>query len=188
MFKNNCKGVTLVEMIVVIALMGIMAPIIYVVFIGGLNNFARGCNFIYQQYDIQDAIRQVRHDVQDAKTVEMWMTGEVAARGKEKLSSVSFTMSLPGEPEVKKEWKFADDSLQLRFVNNGVASEFVKVIDNIDISKSYFEYYEDGEVKQLILHILPKQNEKILNKAGNVQNEIITEYSVRYKSIVRYDD
>jgi len=69
-----------------------------------------------------------------------------------------------------------------------VASEFVKVIDNIDISKSYFEYYEDGEVKQLILHILPKQNEKILNKAGNVQNEIITEYSVRYKSIVRYDD
>jgi len=28
-------------MIVVIALMGIMAPIIYVVFIGGLNNFAR---------------------------------------------------------------------------------------------------------------------------------------------------
>jgi len=28
----------LVEMIVVIALMGIMAPIIYVVFIGGLNN------------------------------------------------------------------------------------------------------------------------------------------------------
>jgi len=41
-----------------------------------------------------------------------------------------------------------------------VASEFVKV--------------EDGEVK------------KILNKAGNVQNEIITEYSVRYKSIVRY--
>jgi len=47
---------------------------------------------------------------------------------------------------------------------------------------------EDGEVKQLILHILPKQNEKILNKAGNVQNEIITEYSVRYKSIVRYDD
>jgi len=51
----------------VIALMGIMAPIIYVVFIGGLNNFARGCNFIDQQYDIQDAIRQVRHDVQDAK-------------------------------------------------------------------------------------------------------------------------
>jgi len=27
----------------------------------------------------------------------MWMTGEVAARGEKKLSSVSFTMSLPGE-------------------------------------------------------------------------------------------
>jgi len=113
MFKNNCKGVTLVEIDSCDSPDGIMAPIIYVVFIGGLNNFARGCNFIDQQYDIQDAIRQVRHDVQDAKTVEMWMTGEVAARGEKKLSSVSFTMSLPGEPEVKKEWKFADDSLQL---------------------------------------------------------------------------
>jgi len=58
----------------------------------------------------------------------MWMTGEVAARGEKKLSSVSFTMSLPGEPEVKKEWKFADDSLQLRFVNNGVASELLKLL------------------------------------------------------------
>jgi len=46
-----------------------------------------------------------------------------------------------------------------------VASEFVKVIDNIDISKSYFEYYEDGEVKQLILHILPKQNEKNIEQS-----------------------
>lgn len=139
MFKNNCKGVTLVEMIVVIALMGIMAPIIYAVLIGGLNNFAQGCNFIDQQYDIQDVIRQVRHDVQDAKTVEMWMTGDVAARGEEKLSSLVFTMNLPGEPEIKKEWKFEDDSLQLRIVNSGVAGEFVKVVDNIDISKSYFE-------------------------------------------------
>ncbi|HHV29476.1 PulJ/GspJ family protein [Acetivibrio mesophilus] len=183
MLKNNCKGTTLVEMLVVIAIMGITAPIIYTIFIGGLNDFARGCNFIDQQHDIQDVIRQVRHDVQDAKTVEVWTTGEVAAKGEKKLSSVSFTMNLPEETEKKREWKFEDDSLQLRTINAGVPGEFIKAVDDVDISKSYFEYYEDGDVKQLILHIMPKQNDRILNKAGNVQEEIITEYSVRYKTI-----
>ncbi|WP_265443357.1 PulJ/GspJ family protein [Acetivibrio straminisolvens] len=186
MLKNNCKGTTLVEMLVVIAIMGITAPIIYTIFIGGLNDFARGCNFIDQQHDIQDVIRQVRHDVQDAKTVEVWTTGEVAAKGEKKLSSVSFTMNLPEETEKKREWKFEDDSLQLRTINNGIAGEFVKAVDNVDVAKSYFEYYEDGDVKQLILHILPKRNDRIVNKAGNVQSEIITEYSVRYKSIEKH--
>ncbi|HOM01407.1 MAG TPA: type II secretion system protein [Acetivibrio sp.] len=184
MLKNNCKGATLVEMLVVIALMGITAPIVYAIFIGGLNDFARGCNFIDQQYDIQDVIRHIRHDVQDAKTVEIWTTGDVGTMGEKKLGSVSFTVSLPGEPEVKKEWKFEDDSLQLRISESGSVGAFAKAVDNVDIDKSYFEYYEDGDVKQLILHILPKQNDKIVNKAGNVQKEIITEYSVRYKSIV----
>lgn len=183
MLKNNCKGVTLVEMLVVIAILGITAPIIYTLFIGGLNDFARGSNFIDQQYDIQDVIRQVRHDVQDAKTVEIRPTGDVGAKGEKKLSSLSFVLSMPGDPEMKKEWKFEDDSLQVRTINGGVAGAFVKAVDRVDTDKSCFEYYEDGEVKQLILHIMPKRSEKILNEAGNVQKEIITEYSVRYKSI-----
>lgn len=192
MLKLNCKGVSLIEMLIVIAMLGVIAPVMFTFFIGGINDYARCTNYINQQYRMQDVIRQIRQDVQDAKKVTGITTGDLSPTGAKKLSSIKFTLTLPDadpDSKIEKEWKFEDDSLQLSITKGTDVGEFVKVVKGLDLSISKFEYFEDssnGEIKQLILHVLPEFNNNISNKAGNVQDEIITEYSVRYKSIEIY--
>lgn len=178
--KVNCRGVSLIELLVTIAIISIISPIVFMIFVNGLRNFAGGTNYIDQQYKIQEVIASIREDVQKAKKVEF-----IGVRDRKDplviCESVEFNFSDDESETNTRTWKFNDNKLMLK-INNG---EYITVVRDIDSDKSYFAYYSDGRdaVEQLVLGIMPLNNDRILNKGSNVQELITTEFSVRYKRV-----
>lgn len=180
MLKNiNCKGVSLIELLVTIAVISVITPVIFMIFVNGYHTFVGGTNYIDQQYKIQDVIDSIRDDIEKAKEI----TFIVEKKKIDPLviyNSVEFNFSNDVSKIDKRTWKFENGQLMLK-INNG---EFVTVVRDIDSDMSYFAYYTDGYgVKQLVLDIFPLSNDRILNKGSNVQELITTEFSVRYKRI-----
>ena len=57
--KINCKGASLIELLVTIAIISIISYFIYD-FVNGLHTFVGGTNYIEQQYKMQDVISSIR--------------------------------------------------------------------------------------------------------------------------------
>ena len=69
--KINCKGVSLIELLVTIAIISIISPYFIYDFVNGLHTFVGGTNYIDQQYKIQEVIASIREDVQKAKRLSL---------------------------------------------------------------------------------------------------------------------
>lgn len=179
--KINCKGVSLIELLVTIAIISIISPILFMIFVNGLHTFVGGTNYIEQQYKMQDVISSIREDVEKAKKVSF-----IDVKDKEDPLIIYDSVKFEFGPDESRTWQFVDDELKVK-INSG---EFITVIRDIDSSKSYFAYFEDvsGVVKQLVLCIMPLNNDKILNRGSNVQELITTEFSVRYKGVEKDEE
>jgi|LSQX01.3.fsa_nt_gb type IV pilus assembly protein PilA len=181
---NNKKGVSLIELLITLALMGVIAPILFTIFINGIDDFASCSNYMDQQYRMQDVIRQIRQDVEAAKLVSYEVDATVApgSRGEQELLKVKFTFL----DNSTRTWRFNDTTNVLELSTDDGAN-YIDVVNKIDGS-SCFKYYEDASgseqrIRQLILQIKTLENTGLRNKARNIKDEIITEFSVRYKTI-----
>ncbi len=176
------KGVSLIELLITLALMGVIAPILFTIFINGVDDFSSCSNYIDQQYRMQDVIRQIRQDVEAAKLVscEVDTTVTPGSRGEKELLNVKFTFL----DNSTRTWRF-NDTTNILELSTDDGANYIDVINKIDGS-SCFKYYEDAsepEIRQLILQIKTLENMGLRNKARNIKDEVITEFSVRYKSI-----
>ena len=185
--KFNTKGVSLIELLITLAIIGIMSPILFSIFIGGLNTYVGGTNYIDQQYKVNDAIAQIRRDVGRAKKVIVFGEEDSGRYDVERVVFV-FSSSNPviniedinadnyGDHDYH-EWKFADKGLVLE---NGGAGEY-NIVKDLDVDESSFEYFNVD--KTLKLNVKPLENDKIVNKGSNIKKVITTEFSVKYKFV-----
>jgi type IV pilus assembly protein PilA len=185
--KFNTKGVSLIELLITLAIIGIMSPILFSIFIGGLNTYVGGTNYIDQQYKVNDAIAQIRRDVGRAKKVIVFGEEDLGRYDVERVVFV-FSSSNPviniedinadnyGDHDYH-EWKFADEGLVLE---NGGAGEY-NIVKDLDVDESSFEYFNFD--KTLKLNVKPLENDKIVNKGSNIKKVITTEFSVKYKFV-----
>lgn len=177
----NEKGMSLIEMFIVLAIIGIATPLIMIFFVVNMRGYAGTNHYIEQQYDLQNAIRYIREDVEAAKDVFIYKDPSDST----KVTGVGFIK--PGSTE-QRVWSFESDSLYLKIYNDGdethAPDSQSEMIENIDINASKFDYREElagaNNYKHLMLYIKMKRDE---NKERNFQDVIRTEFSVRYKSV-----
>jgi len=181
----NNKGMSLIEMLIVMAIIGIATPLILVFFVANMRGYAGTNHYIGQQYELQDAIRYIREDVEAAKDVIIYRDPSNPTV----VTRVGFIK--PGSTE-QRVWSFESDPLSgwlyLKVYNDGDLTHppdsQSKMVENIDISECKFDYREElagaNTYKHLMLYIKMKKDE---NKERNFQEVIKTEFSVRYKSV-----
>lgn len=188
MLRLNNNGFSLIEMLITLALIGLILPLILSFFVSGVEDYVSTNHYIEQQYKVQEAVRLIRQDIEKARVYSVQTDDSFTPA---KVVSVTFIVTDKGVyPEVKRKWSFASDSqsgyLYLEESSYDASNALIpgstvnlKMVDGIDISRSGFEYKES--LNKFILFIRPKRDEKM---ERNLQNTIITEFSVRYKQKV----
>ncbi|AEV68045.1 PulJ/GspJ family protein [Acetivibrio clariflavus] len=196
MLIKNKKGISLTEVLVALALVGIVSPLIFTIFVFGLEDYSTTTKYLNQQYSVMEVIRYIRQDIEAAKKVTYLYTEE--AEGPE-IKEIIFEFP-NGDLRM---WKFealGDDGdsfkgLRLKSVPKGKYTlddekyeitdssiEYQNIIDKLDLSQSGFEIKsESATPSKLILTIRPERLNKTRYRGRNVNENIITEFSVRYK-------
>lgn len=207
MILKNKKGLSLTELLIAMALIGLISPLIFTIFVFGIEDYATTTKYVDQQYSVMEVTRYIRQDVEAAKRV----TYVLDAADPAKIQEVIFEFP----DESLRVWKFgtfhdADDDdidtvvgLGLKNVKSteydfeqttGIYTitapvEYIGIIDRLDLTQSKFE--DDsftGDGPKLILTIKPERLNKTKYKGRNINENIITEFSVRYKLYGKYSE
>ncbi len=192
MIKGNRRGFTLVEMLITIALVGILSPILFSIFVFGIQDYAGTDKFIDQQNRVNEAIRFIRQDYEECKKVTVGRnrdTGDIIwVKFEFPESYATFVAPATPAPAPKnKVWTFykGTGTLSLYVGDaepvtnfNDTSMVFNTMVDDLDISSSKFEYSSSSDT--LKLYIKPNASNKKY-KGRNINKEIITEFSVRNK-------
>ncbi|TYQ13240.1 UNVERIFIED_CONTAM: type IV pilus assembly protein PilA [Acetivibrio alkalicellulosi] len=182
--KLNHKGVSLIELLITVAIIGVVSPLIFSIFISGMHYYFGGTNYLDQQYKRQDVLRLIRRDVESARIITFIGEGE-PDDPVVKYRSVKFSFN--NDDTDYRIWRISENdgegSLELSTDGINFTGRESSIV-GLDFEHSYFAYYIDGSIEQLILNILPKENASLLNKGRNVHDVITTEFSVRYKDVV----
>ncbi len=194
MLIKSKKGFSLIELLIALAIVGIVSPIIFIVFVSGIEDYSTTTKYVDQQYTVMEVTRLIRQDVEEAKTITFEMD---SAPGSLKVNKIKFEFSAsPAKPS--RIWKFESGTVSGKIVNGlwlsvDGGTTYVLVIDKLNLGESKFELDTTSldpssvtsryKTARLILSIRPEQLNKTKYKGRNVNENIITEFSVRYKDI-----
>jgi type II secretory pathway pseudopilin PulG len=151
------KGISLVEILIYLALIGLVLQGVLGLMIYGFDSYNTNFNLVQQEKTISDAISALRKDIESASSVNVDSTKKI--------------LTLKLYNSAVKVWTLdvADNSLKVGST---------QVVDGIDVSNSNF-YKQSG---RLILEIKPIETNTKKYKNRNYTEPIITEFSVRYKN------
>lgn len=171
--KKN--GLTLIEVLMYVTLLGIIAPIISLMFMHGYNSYKSNYNLIKQEDIASNITQMLRNDIEYASSVTLYSTDN-------KKIDLKFPVS-SGKKD--KTWIIdaSSKTIKVQTNNDGVVKSSV-IAENIDVANSKFEYIPSGTnghstivfaIKPIDLNIKRNENRNL--------NTIITEISVRYKPV-----
>lgn len=169
--KKNKKGFSLVELLIVLAIVGLVTPLLFVVFVSGIEDYSSTTKYIDQQYTAMEVARLIRQDFEEAKEIEFTKSPILGVTG------VTFKFPTETPPKPAKEWKFETVDGEGGLYLNGTL-----VISKLDGDNSKFSVDDITKPSRLILEIKPKELNKKY-KGRNVNEKIITEFSVRDKVV-----
>ncbi|HEY9063230.1 MAG TPA: hypothetical protein VIO64_22450 [Pseudobacteroides sp.] len=171
---KNKKGISLIEVLLYVALLGMVLPMVSTMLMHGFDSYKSNYRFIEQENMISNVTHLIRKDIESAKTIIFNPDGK------------EITLKFSGKSD--KTWKFDSTDSTIKVGSTIVAR-------NIDVSKSSFDKQIDSlsytethtgakvfDKGYILLTIKPVEtNKKIKNR--NFTKPIITEFSVRYKEI-----
>jgi type II secretory pathway pseudopilin PulG len=173
------KGLTLIELLLYIALLGIILPIMTSILMYGFDTYNTNVKFIKQEDMISNVSHLLRKDVEKARRIEINSTNNEMT-----LYFYDGTGAF-----TQKKWKFDNTDNTLK-VNDKT------IIKNIDANNSSFKTDLAGASSTLtsegktlwnngtlILTLKPIETNKKKSQNRNFTKPIITEFSVRYKEI-----
>jgi len=169
--KTNNKGFTMIEMVLVIAILGVLSSVIYSVFQFGINSYYSGSRQVVQQDKVVDIIQMVRSQVEEAKTVKYDRTEKVLLISSDNLKDIDMVDNSSKNVQC---WKFDDNKLKFRPVGQ---TSYDDLVYDLDTSKSSFDINSE---EKLAINIKPLPlNEQYKNR--NITEPVVAEISVRYK-------
>lgn len=177
---KNKKGISLIEVLLYVTLLGIVLPMISTILMHGFDSYKSNYKFIEQENTISNVTHLIRKDIESAKTIIFSPDGK------------SITLKFLGKSD--KTWMFDSTNSTIKAGSNVVAknidvsqSSFEKYINSADIEQGYdgtnltnINIYKKGYI---ILTIKPQETNDKKYKNRNFTKPIITEFSVRYKEI-----
>lgn len=166
MVLKNKKGFTLIELIVVIAILGIATPIMLSFLLSNFKLYVSYDKYMKQQEAAMDVVRILRKDIEEAKKVK-FDSGILTLRYVDSTTDSS----------QDKLWKIEGGKLKVHPIGG---SDFQDVMDlELDTSgttNSYIGY--NGSNQIIYISILPNNTNTPRDTSRNVIKPIVTEFSV----------
>lgn len=160
------KGITLVELLLSLILIGLVLQGVLQLMVYGFDSYKTDYNFVKQEKLVTDTINVLRKDIELASSISL----DDNFNGKTlTLDILNFTST--STSKTTKVWS-------LDSANKSLNLGTTQVINGIDVSNSKFQLNSDG---RLVLIIKPIETNKVKNKNRNFLKPIVTEFSVRYK-------
>ncbi|MCX7921621.1 MAG: prepilin-type N-terminal cleavage/methylation domain-containing protein [Clostridia bacterium] len=179
---SSKRGLTLIELIIVIAIIAIVVPSAYSLFMRGSEAYSTSNNQLVQQGRVIDVVQFIRKDVEEAQRIQM---------PDPNLNEVVFTFGNPGAGFTYRHWAFYNDGT-LRYWDSNGNSETVEdeldcisnaaspgTISNPNSPNCNSKFNITGD--KFIMSIKPRNTNIGKYQSANINNPIITEFSVRYK-------
>jgi len=196
--KSN-KGIGLIELLIVIAVAAMTAPLLFRVYIFSLHSFGSYSKYIDQHYKVMEVTQRIRKDVEEAAAFKVVYDATV-----DPITASVLTLWLPdgdgntGTYSVRI-WKVSGGCLYYKSLSNGTIenginateestgySEILSGLDTATVAASpsnymptRFDYIDIN--KRILLSIKPAAQNTAASKNRNVAKPIITEFCVRYK-------
>lgn len=195
--RKNQKGVSLIELLIVIAVVALTMPLLFYVFIDGVKSFNTYSKFAGQQDKVMGVTLRIRKDIEEAEGYKLYSSAHPDAPVS--ILALRYPLYEEGQKQPVKYryryWKFESSKLSV-MVNEGntlnAVGDYEAVVDGLDTSKITVE--PPGESPRevmlsgfaqtrgrIVLSIKPV-NENQVHKNRNVTKPIIAEYSVDYKN------
>jgi len=190
MLIKNRKGFSLTELLVTLAIIGLFSPLVFVIFVSGIEDFSTTTKYMGQQYSVMEVTSLLRQDIEEAKIITL----SISDYPNKLVDEITFEFD-PTSSRMKRQWKFdtITDPTTGEVINglwlNVDGAGYKCVVDELEVSQCSFKVDKidavDTSIKpeRLILSIKPESLNKSRYKGRNVNENIITEFSVRYKEI-----
>ncbi|OPZ92284.1 MAG: hypothetical protein BWY74_01662 [Firmicutes bacterium ADurb.Bin419] len=190
MLIKNRKGFSLTELLVTLAIIGLFSPLVFVIFVSGIEDFSTTTKYMGQQYSVMEVTSLLRQDIEEAKIITL----SISDYPNKLVDEITFEFD-PTSSRLKRQWKFdtITDPTTGEVINglwlNVDGAGYKCVVDELEVSQCSFKVDKidavDTSIKpeRLILSIKPESLNKSRYKGRNVNENIITEFSVRYKEI-----
>ncbi|HOQ37128.1 MAG TPA: hypothetical protein PLR73_05400 [Acetivibrio sp.] len=159
----NKKGISLVEIVLTLALVGIITPIVLAIFTSSLDIYYSYGRYIEQQDNVSDVLSHLRGDIKNAYQY--------------KVEDNVLTL-IYSDGTTQRIWKLADS--KLKFIDRW--GNVHDVVEGIDTANSSFDYSNSEQV--IVLKIQPIKTNTGKYTARNYNKPIITEFSVKYKELL----
>ncbi|MCX7748978.1 MAG: type II secretion system GspH family protein [Clostridia bacterium] len=160
------KGFTLIELILTIALMGIIGTLLLEVFIGVFLNVEMTNSYVRQQLTVNNVVNYITRDIMACS--------EFRVDAADKKIELKF----PGGTG-SKYWKFSNNALLYSTDNFTDVNKTKRIVEGIDVSQCKFVY--DSVKKHVLLHVKPVNKYTIRYNNRNITKPFVVEFSVKYK-------
>ena len=195
MKRKNNKGIGLVELLIVMAVSAMIAPILFWVFSYGIQSYTSYNKYIDQHYKVMEVTQRVRKDIEEAAAFKIVYDATVTP-----IAASVLTLWIPDDDtDVNtfkiKIWKIDGEKLYSKHstgtIDDGKAaalesdgySEILGGLDTDTVTAipnympTRFENIDD----RILLSIKPLTENTVVSKNRNVTKPVVTEFSVRYK-------
>lgn len=188
-FKDN-KGITLIDIVLTIALIGIVLPIYSAIFIGGIQSYNSSQKFSTQQSTVSLTVLKFRDEFERSRTIKFKRDAtnpyEVSYIQMEFDNTISSYMvkNTNSLPNFIRTWKFENEKVLLGGGDAGIITEYATGFDTSTTDKSILEIYNTtGIDPYLVFKIHTIDTNTTINTNRNIRKPIAIKFPLLNKNI-----
>lgn len=204
--KKNQKGYGLIELLLVVAVIALSMPLLFWIYIYGVQTFSTDNRHMEQHYKIINVTQRIRQDIEEAAACK----APYNASASEGPQASELTVWIPDQNEMTsdyytvKRWRLENGHLYFKScegeypaVEDPVETEdalagieFISILDGLDTkavqdgSRWHMPTRFEKIADTIILSIKPVETNDLAFRNRNVTKPIITEFSVSYKNLI----
>lgn len=199
--RKNKKGFALVELLVVVAVVAMTTPLLFWVYLYGIQTFSTDNRYVEQHYKIIDVTQRIRSDIEKAAACKVVYDASATP-----LEASVLALWIPDDDADTADnyfiriWRLEDGKLLFKSGTGGYGAGSAQALDSsgydtlLDGLDTAAAVKDDGTAymptrfeklgDRVVLSIKPIETNERAFKNRNVTKPIITEFSVAYKDLV----